>query len=188
MSEIQNSENNSPPNTTKSRRHYTPRKPKEPQVQIPNPAIQAMEMELVPFLGQRTEANLAVSKANAAVNRANEELQRARDYLAQIEGEVNYRLQTIAQLKGVPFQPQFQQTSSLAQSGSPYPPRFNDYPQASPPYQPIMPFPPGPPVPGVASFPASNRGLYPDAADRAESAIDLQTPELRAEFEGRRRQ
>lgn len=175
--ELENQESNSQQISAKPKRHYNRRNPIPAQLppQIANPAIQAMELELVPFMGKRTEANLLVSKATADVNRANEELQRARDYLEQIEGEVNYRLQTIAQMKGIPFQPQYQQSQQ-----SPYPARFGDYPQAvpaSPPYQPITPFPSGPVPMGVASFPAPNRGLYPDATERIESAEDIRALE-----------
>ena len=202
MEETSNSESNTTAVPAKPRRHYNRRNSNSPQLQpqMPNPAIQAMESELVPLLQQRTNANLNVTQATAAANRANQDLQQTRDYLAQIESEVNYRLQVIAQLKGVPFTPQFQQSAPLNQGGSPYPPRFGDYPQPSPTYQPIMPFPPGPAPMGVSSFPAANRGLYPDANPpslnlvrdpeeiaNASSALDFQTPELRAQFEGRQR-
>lgn len=152
--------------TSKPKRNY-PKLRKSPQIvapAIPNPAIAQMEMDLAPLMGQRMAAVQQLRQWEARAKQVNGELEGARNFLADIESEVNYRLTTIAQLKGLP--PPQRQFDPTPQYGAP--PRFADYPQQppSPLYNPIQPYPMSPaPMPGVSSLPANNRGLYPDAND-----------------------
>jgi hypothetical protein len=158
------------PNPTQKRTHSYPKnrrpaRPAEPPAPIaPNPAIVAMETELVPLMSQRAQAGSAVRQAQQAANRANQQLDAAREELAQIEGEVNYRLSVIAQMKGQSFQPIDVRQPQFAAPQ----PRFNDYPQQpSPYYSPVVPYPPVP-TEGIGSFPAPNIGLHPDASPRID--------------------
>ena len=176
----------SQPQSPPKRSHQYPkqRKSAKPEQPIaPNPAVIAMESELLPLMKQRMDANNAVRSATMAVNQANRQLDEAREYLQQIEGEVNYRLQVIAQIKGVPLQIQNPNPQNLYidpsdPSGSRR--RFADYPAQppSPMYNPVTPYPQfPPPAQGIGSWPAPNKGLYPDATDRTESAEDIRRME-----------
>lgn len=197
--ELEQTPANPPEEAHKKKRNYPKERksPQQPIANIPNPAIMAMEAALPPLMDQRMVANQRVRAVQARANQIQMELEAAQGELAQIEGEVNYRLQTIAQMKGLPMpQTQF----APPQYGAP--PRFADYPQQppSPLYQPIAPYPSSPgPMPGVSSMPANNRGLHRDANPpslnlsndpeeiaNGASAVDFMTPELRAAFEGRR--
>lgn len=162
------------PNPTESAkkpaRNY-PKNRKSPSTAAPNPqnhAIMQMEAAIVPLMDQRMAANQRVRAIQAKANQIAMELESAQGELAQIEGEVNFRLQTIAQMKGVPFVPSTPTGGFPIQTQYQAPQRFADYPQQppSPMYQPIQPYPSSPvPMPGVSSLPAQNRGLHPDAND-----------------------
>jgi hypothetical protein len=180
----------SPANPQK-RVHNYPKKRKSvanPQPIGPNPAIQALEMELIPLMTERMTAGNAIRSAQAAANRANQALEAAREELARIEGEVNYRLSVIAQMKGQQFQPIGQPQQQFA----PSPRQFADYPvPPSPYYAPVTPYPAAP-VEGVGSYPAPNRGLYPDATPRFDdgeyvnegSATEIRRREVEGGFGG----
>jgi len=167
-------ESNSNANQPKPKRAYHRREPQQvPQQQIaPSPHIAELEAGLVPLVNQRLEANQRVRIAAQKANQANSELQNVQNELAQIESEINYRMNLIGQLKNggmpVPATPYIAQ--NLQQSGAYSAPSFQDprYAPAPPssPYNPVVPFPTMPPATGVGSFPARNDGLYPDAAPR----------------------
>jgi hypothetical protein len=175
---------NPPENKPKTKRAYNRRQPPptQPQPIVPNIHIAELESGLVPLVNQRLEANRRVSLAAAKANQANLELSIAQNEFQQIEGEIQYRMQLIGQMKNggmpIPQQPYVAQNLQ-PQFGNPYaqPPAYS---QPSAPYNPIVPFPP---VPGVGSMPAQNRGLYPDATDRLESAEDVRMFEMQ---QGRR--
>jgi len=168
----------------KVKRAYTRRQPAAPVQRAPappNPQILELESGIVPLVNQRLAVNQKVRLAAAAANQSNQNLQFAQNELAEIEQEINYRMQLIAQLKngGVPVAP-------YAAQGLGQPQGFAgpSYPVMTPsaPYNPVVPYPNFPtfdPVAaGVGSFPAPNRGLYPDATDRLESAEDVRQSEI----------
>jgi hypothetical protein len=179
----------------KEKRAYNRKAPQlVPQQPIaPNPNLIALEAGIVPLVNQRLEANGKVRIAAGHANQANTQLQAAQNELAEIEQEINYRMNLIGQLKngGMPIP----QQPYVAQNYGQPDPRFA-YAPPSPPYNPVAPYPTMPPSPGVSSFPGRNDGLYPDAAPRgpietdperlvnAAGAADFMTPELRAQFRG----
>lgn len=178
---MENESANSP--AARQKRKYTPRQPKAQAPEV-NSNISQLESGLIPLIAARREVNARMNLAAHKANIANQELQAVQAEFGQIDGEINYTLQIIGQMKngGVPVP----QGSYIAQG-----PQYGQgaaYQQPSPPYTNALPYPQFPgPAEGVSSMPAPNRGLYPDATDRAESASDFRTPELRAEFAGRGR-
>jgi hypothetical protein len=167
--EMENDTANSP----RPKRKYSPRQPKAPEV---NSNITQLESGLIPLMNARREVNGRMNLAAHKANLANQELQAVQGEFAQIDGEINYTLQVISQLKGGAPTPQ---GSYIA----PGPPQQFGYPQyqqpPSPPYTNAIPYPQFPgPAEGVSSMPAPNRGLYPDATDRLESAEDVRQFEL----------
>jgi hypothetical protein len=175
-------------NQVKPKRKYERRQPQQipPQSIAPNPQIMALENGIVPLVNQRLEANQKVRAATSRANQANSELQAAQNELSEIESEISYRMNLIGQLKNggmpVPSQPYISPGQGQ--------PRYADFgqPPMSAPYSPVIPYPSHPVASGqVGSYPAQNAGLYPDATERSESAVDFMTPELRAQFSGRGR-
>lgn len=159
-------------NSPRPKRKYSPRQPK---VQVPevNSNITELERGLIPLMAARREANMKVNLAAHKANLANQELQTVRSEFDQIEGEIQYTLQVIGQLKGVPVQ-QGSYISPGPQYGHPA-----QYQPPSPSYTPAIPYPQFPgAAEGVSSMPAANRGLYPDATDRLESAEDVRSHEM----------
>jgi hypothetical protein len=167
---------NSPTKPEKAKRAYHRKQPVQVQQQpaIPNPTVVEMESGLIPLVKLRLDANAKVRMAVSRANQANLELSVAQSELQNIEGEINYRMQLIGQLKNggmpVPTSPYVAQNLQNAQ--------FTPYgnPNPSAPYNPVVPFPTEPY--GVSSMPAPNRGLYPDATDRLESAEDIRQFEI----------
>lgn len=164
----------------KAKRAYN-RKPlvQVPQQPIaPSPQIAVLESGIAPLVNQRLEANQKVRIAAAQANQANANLQAAQGELAEVEQEINYRMNLIGQLRNggmpVPQQPY------IAQNLQYTPPGYINMPPSAP-YTPVAAFPTMPPFSsdGVSSFPAPNRGLYPDATDRLESAEDVRQLEQR---------
>lgn len=165
--EMENETANSP----RPKRKYSPRQPKAPEV---NSNIVQLEAGLIPLMTARREVNNRMNLASHKANLANQELQTVRGEFEQIDGEINYTLQVIAQLKngGMPV-PQGSYIAQGPQSGYP------QYQQPSPSYTNAIPYPQFPgPAEGVGSQPAPNRGLYPDATDRLESAEDVRSHEM----------
>ena len=158
----------------KPKRKYTKREPQQIiQQQIaPSPHVLELEAGLVPLVNERLIANQKVRMAQQKANLANQELLAAQGELQQIESEVSYRMNMIGQLRNggmpVPSGPY------IAQSFG-YPDRSAN--TSSPPYTPVIPYPTDFPS-GVGSVPAQNRGLYPDATDRLESAEDVRLLEM----------
>jgi hypothetical protein len=179
---------NSQTQPAKAKRPYNRKQPTANPIPQVNPNVAALESGLIPLVNQRLEANQIVRIATQKANQANFELQNAQNSLAQIEGEINYRMQMIQQLKGGA-------PSSPAGPFAVQP--LQPAPQPSPYYAPVTPFPGGAAA-GVGSLPAPNIGLYPDASPRgfmetdperlvnSANASDFMTQELRAQFEGRR--
>lgn len=158
--------------TARPKRKYSPRQPKAPEV---NSNISRLESDLIPLMNARREINSRMNLAQHKANVANQELMAIRGEFDQVDGEINYTLQVIGQLKngGMPVP----QGSYIAQG-----PQYG-YPQQqqmpSPPYTNALPYPQFPgPAEGVSSMPAPNRGLYPDATDRLESAEDVRSFEM----------
>ena len=163
----------------KQKRKYVRRNvaPTVPQQNVPSPHILELEAGLVPLVNQRLEANQKVRMAQQKANLVNQELLAAQGELQQIESEVQYRMTMIAQLKngGMPVPSGPYIASGIGQASG-YP---NQNFQPSAPYTPVIPYPASPEYgPGVGSVPASNRGLYPDATDRLESAEDVRMFEM----------
>lgn len=167
----------------KAKRKYVRREPQivPQQPAAPNPNLIALESGIVPLVSQRLEANQKLRIATAHANQANAALQAAQNEMSEIEGEINYRLQLIGQLKngGMPV-PQTPYVAQNLNQPPPWSPQWQgqqSVPMSSP-YNPVIPYPSMPPAPGVSSFPAPNRGLYPDATDRLESAEDVRQFEM----------
>lgn len=161
----------------KQKRKYVRRNiaPTIPQQIAPSPHILELEAGLVPLVNQRLEANQKVRMAQQKANLVNQELLAAQGELQQIESEVQYRMNMIGQLRngGMPVPSGPYIASGIGQQGG------NQNFQPSPPYTPVVPYPTSPEYgPGVGSVPASNRGLYPDATDRLESAEDVRMFEM----------
>jgi hypothetical protein len=157
---------------TRQKRKYSPRQPKAPEV---NSNIAKLESDLIPLMTARREVNSRMNLAAHKANLANQELQAVRGEFEQIDGEINYTLQVIGQLKngGMPVP----QGSYIAQAPAGYPQQ--QYQPPSPPYTPAIPYPQFPTAAeGVSSLPAPNRGLYPDATDRFEGADDVRSSEM----------
>jgi hypothetical protein len=95
----------------KQKRAYVRKQPTQITQQpiAPSPQIVALESGIVPLVNQRLEASQKVRIATANSNLANSQLQAAQSELGEIEQEINYRMQLIAQLKNggmpVPQQP-----------------------------------------------------------------------------------
>jgi len=124
-----------------------------------------------PLVNQRLEANQRVRIAAQKANQANSELQNVQNELAQIESEINYRMNLIGQLKNggclFPLLLTSRRTCNsrgLFRTVIPRPKVCSGPPSS--PYNPVVPFPTMPPANGIGSFPARNDGLYPDAAPR----------------------
>ena len=157
--------------TNRPKRKYSPRQPKSPEV---NSNIAQLEAGLIPLMTARRDVNTRMNLAAHKASLANQELQAVRGEFDQIEGEIQYTLQVIGQLKGGAPIPQGTYVAQAPQYGYPA-----QYQPPSPPYTPAIPYPQYPgPAEGVGSQPAPNRGLYPDATDRLESAEDVRQFEL----------
>jgi hypothetical protein len=163
-------------NPEKQKRKYVRRQPATTiQQQIaPSPHVLELEAGLVPLVNERLIANQKVRMAQQKANLANQELLAAQGELQQIESEVSYRMNMIGQLRNggmpVPSGPYIAQNYQQPQQAY-------QMPQSSPPYAPVIPYPTDFPS-GVGSVPAQNRGLYPDATDRLESAEDVRLSEM----------
>lgn len=159
----------------KQKRPYNRKQPSQihQQSSAPNPNIVALEGDYVTLVRKRS--SIAVK-----VNQANMQLQFAQNELSQIDGEIQFLANSIAQMKngGMPVP----QTPYVAHSMQPqYVANSSGfgYQQPSSPYNPVTPYPTMPSFDnGVGSFPGQNRGLYPDATDRLESAEEVRQLEI----------
>jgi hypothetical protein len=167
--------------TKKARKPYTKRVTQEipspiPVAQAPNPTIIALEAKIYELSEQRSQAQLAISHANRQVQSAQNQLRSAQEEFQRLEGEVQYRMSLIGQMRGggtpIPA------AAFLPPSPQPAGNYYAGVPTMSPTYAPAMPYPPYPPafdprmVPatGVGSAPAPNHGLYPDLIGNDEGA------------------
>ena len=194
----------------KAKRHYSPRKPKQPEPapipspQAPNPNVLAAESRINELIEQRLQAQFAMSRANQALQSAQMQFQNARDEVSRLEGEINYRQSVVNQMRGVssagsgyPTAPAPTAQDSFYWHGQPPVAQFQPAPapwqQQSPSYAPASPYPqyPAPfdprlvPQVGVGAIPAPNHGLYPDLVggpdgSRTESAEQLRMDEMRS--------
>jgi len=162
----------------KARKPYTKRPVSEIKAaiavpQAPNPTIIALEAKIYELSEQRSQAQLAISHANRQVQSAQNQLRAAQEEFQRLEGEVQYRMSLIGQMRGGSPMP--------AAAFLPPSPQGNYYagaPVMSPTYAPAMPYPPYPapfdarlvPATGVGSAPAPNHGLYPDLIGNDEGA------------------
>ena len=89
----------SKPEPKSSKRKYN-RKPVPVPPPAPNPTVLALESKILELVEQRMAANQRIAQATAQVGQANSALQLAQMELQNIEREVSYRLNLIAQMKG----------------------------------------------------------------------------------------
>lgn len=85
------------------KRRYTKRAPKPsaaPAVEPPNPAIIALQQDIVEMVQRREQAQQGISQAMAAVSDSNSRLQIAQQNFQNLEREVQYRMSLIHQMKG----------------------------------------------------------------------------------------
>jgi hypothetical protein len=171
--------------TKKTRKAYVRRAPQEipapiPQPPAQNPHILAMQAEILGLVGARSQASQQIALANRKLQMAQNELRAAQEEFQRFESEVQYRMQLISQMGGgpAPGQPQFTMPSAGVTYVGPPPPMY-----MPPTYAPPQGYPQYPPEfsPGVASYPAPNRGLYPDVVGNSEGAITGSAEEARRE-------
>jgi hypothetical protein len=185
----------------KARKPYTKRPVSEIKAaiavpQAPNPTIIALEAKIYELSEQRSQAQLAISHANRQVQSAQNQLRAAQEEFQRLEGEVQYRMSLIGQMRGGSPMPA---AAFLPPSPQPSGNYYAGFPATSPTYAPAMPYPPYPPafdprmVPatGVGSAPAPNRGLYPDLAGGPDGELassaqqQREDPEVREAFRQR---
>lgn len=71
-----------------------------PLPELPNPAIAALQEDIIQLVKQRSAARGEISNAMLSLNQANARLTAAKDYLMGLEQEVSYRMQLVSQMRG----------------------------------------------------------------------------------------
>jgi hypothetical protein len=161
----------------------------------PNPTILALEAKIYELSEQRSQAQMAISRANQQFQHAQQNLKFAQDEFQRLDGEVQYRMQLIGQMRGGPPQHLTPNSESPwhGQLGQLPPQQTYPWPQPqSPTYTPATPYPqyPAPfdprmvPSSGIGGIPGNNMGLYPDVGGspdgaRTESAEGVRMEEMR---------
>lgn len=145
--------------------------------EVPNPAVLALQDDIITLIKQRSDVLQHISECTGAVNAAQSRLEGAQQHLRNLEHEVQYRMSVIAQMKGEPqkiniggLAPQVDRVDFYHQSGTSYTPI-----QIPPPVE--LPNGYGVSIPaGVGSIPAAPRERGP----RTESAIGFRDAETQA--------
>lgn len=176
----------------KKKRTYTKRQPvieipapvapvsfSPPAPEIPNPAVIALQEDIIALVKQRGTVLQSIAEARGVLNAAQSRLQGAEDHLRNLEHEVQYRMSVIAQMKGEPQKinigglapsVQVDRVDFYHQSGSQYTPIAD-------PTQVELPNGYGVSIPaGVGSIPAAPRERGP----RTESAAGFRDAETQA--------
>ena len=174
----------------KPRKPYTRTKIDTPPSTIPasqalNPNIAALESDIYALVKERSQAQSAISHWNQQIQSVQNSLRAAQDGFNRIEGEIQYRMGLVNQMRGGAA-PQIP-PQSLPYAPTFAPAGYQPPPPQSPPYMPAAPYPTYPPPfdprmgPGVASYPAPNPGLYPDVVGTPEGAVAASADAVRME-------
>lgn len=155
---------------TKPKRRYVrkeksiaPATPAIPVAEVPNPAILALQEDILGLVKQRGSAQHEIAQAGLALNQASARMQGAREILQQLESEVQYRMSLISQMRGGGPPP-------IQVPAQYYPPTLHDV------YAPQIGVPPGVgSIPSVIPFasPADpgGRRIRSESAEDVRSAI-----------------